>query len=202
VNRKQVIHYTDYKSPYAYLALEPTFALEKEFDLEVVWRPYTLDIESFAGSVEDRNPVQWRKVKYAYMDMRRFARKRDLIIRGPRKVYDSHPASIGMLFAQDKGKEVFRKYNETVFYRFWNHQIEVDDIDAIESVLEESGAEIFGFRSFLNGAGRKRHDKIKLEAEKCGVFGVPSFIFEEELFWGFDRMDLLREKIESSMEKL
>jgi len=195
VSKKQVIHYTDYKSPYAYLAVESAYALEEDFDLEVIWHPYTLDIESFAGSVENRNPVQWRKIKYAYMDMRRFATKRDLIIKGPRKVYDSHPATIGMLFAQDQGREIFRKYNDAVFYRFWNHMIEVDDIDAIEAILAEAGADIRDYRPFLEGDGRKRHNDIKLEAEKQGVFGVPSFLFEGELFWGYDRINLLRERI-------
>lgn len=195
MRKMQVIHYTDYKSPYAYLAVEAAYALEEDFDLEVIWRPYTLDIESFAGSVEDRNPVQWRKVKYAYMDMRRFATKRNLIIKGPRKVYDSHPATIGMLFAQDQGREVFRKYNDAVFYRFWNHIIEVDDIDAIEAILAEAGADVSEYRTFLEGEGRKQHDDIKLDAEKHGVFGVPSFLFEGEQFWGYDRIDMLRERI-------
>ncbi|USG61702.1 DsbA family protein [Sneathiella marina] len=195
MSKLQVIHYTDYKSPYAYLAVEAAYALEEDFDLEVIWRPYTLDIESFAGSVENRNPVQWRKVKYAYMDMRRFATKRDLIIKGPRKVYDSHPATIGMLFAQDQGREIFRNYNDAVFYRFWNHIVEVDDVGAMEAILMESGADVRGYRAFLKGEGRKRHDDIKCDAEKQGVFGVPSFLFEGEQFWGYDRIDLLRERI-------
>ncbi len=34
-----IITYTDYKSPYAFLAKEMTYALEREFDVEVDWRP-------------------------------------------------------------------------------------------------------------------------------------------------------------------
>jgi 2-hydroxychromene-2-carboxylate isomerase len=195
VSKQRVIHYTDYKSPYAYLAVQLAYDLETDFDLEVVWRPYTLDIPSFLGSVEERSETQWRKVKYAYMDMRRFANKRNLTIKGPRKVYDSRPANIGMLYAQNHGPEVFRAYNDVVFYRFWNHILEVDDVDAIEAVLAEVGADSDGYRPFLQGEGLKIHDDIKAEADQQGIFGVPSFLHEGEIFWGCDRVDLLREKL-------
>ncbi|MBT3700587.1 MAG: disulfide bond formation protein DsbA [Alphaproteobacteria bacterium] len=196
MSKKRVFHYTDYKSPYAYLAVQLAYDLEKDFDLEVVWRPYTLDIPSFLGSVEERSETQWRKVKYAYMDMRRFANKRNLTIKGPRKVYDSRPANIGMLYAQNHGPEVFRAYNDAVFYRFWNHILEIDDVDAIEAVLAEVGANSDGYRPFLQGEGLIIHDDLKAEADQQGIFGVPSFVHEGEIFWGCDRVDLLREKLE------
>ena len=28
-----------------------------------------------------------------------------------------------------------------------------------------------------------------------GVFGIPTFVLDGELFWGTDRMDLLRERL-------
>ncbi|MCR9212320.1 MAG: DsbA family protein [Proteobacteria bacterium] len=193
MSRRTVIHYTDYKSPFAYLAVEPTYELEEEFDLEVIWRPYTLDIASFAGSVEERSEEQWRKIKYSYMDMRRFANKRNLTVKGPRRIYNATTASIGMLYAQDQG--VFRLYNDSVFKRFWTHDIDLDEVDEIEGALKDAGADVSGFEAFLAGDGKTRHAAIKEEAHKHGVFGVPSYVFEDELFWGCDRIDLLKERL-------
>ena len=34
------------------------------------------------------------------------------------------------------------------------------------------------------------------EAEASGVFGVPTFVFDGELFWGGDRIGLLRERLD------
>ena len=75
--------YTDYKSPYAYLAKDPVYDLERETAVRVEWLPYTLDIPAFLGSArvdaegnvveEARNDHQWRRVKYSYMDCRREA---------------------------------------------------------------------------------------------------------------------------------
>ena len=191
--KRQILHVTDYKSPFAYLAKDPTYALEDEFDVAVEWRHFTLDIPSFLGAVETRNETEWRKVRYAYMDMRRWANKRGLTVKGPRRIYDSSPAAIGMQYAQDQN--VFRPYNDRVFHRFWNHQLEIDDIVALTAVLDEVGADAAGFASYLASEGRRRHDAMRLETEKLGIFGVPSFVLDGEIFWGYDRMDLLRERL-------
>ena len=45
-----LVVYIDYKSPYAYLAKDPTYAIEDELGIEVDWRPFTLDIPSYLGS--------------------------------------------------------------------------------------------------------------------------------------------------------
>ena len=191
--KRQILHVTDYKSPFAYLAKDPTYALEDEFDVAVEWRHFTLDIPSFLGAVETRNETEWRKVRYAYMDMRRWANKRGLTVKGPRRIYDSSPAAIGMQYAQDQN--VFRPYNDRVFDRFWNHQLEVDDVAALTAVLDEVGADAAGFASYLASEGRRRHDAMRLETENLGIFGVPSFVLDGEIFWGYDRMDLLRERL-------
>ena len=39
-------------------------------------------------------------------------------------------------------------------------------------------------------------DAVIAEAEAMGVFGVPMFVLDGELFWGCDRLDLLRERLD------
>ena len=189
----EITVYTDYKSPYAYLAVEPAYRLEQDFDISLSWLPYTLDIPLFLGSVEDRDENQWRKVRYAYMDARRLANKRGLTVRGPKKIYDSSIAGIGMLFAQREG--VFRAYNDRIFERFWKRELAIEDVDAIAGVLIEAGADTAGFPAFLAGEGRRAHDRIYAEAQELGVFGVPTFVLDGELFWGADRLYLLKERL-------
>jgi 2-hydroxychromene-2-carboxylate isomerase len=117
------------------------------------------------------------------MDCRRQARKRGLVILGTRKIWDSSLAAIGMLWAKRHGKRQFRAYHDRVFERFWRRELDVEDPEAIAAVLSEVDADTTGFRSFLTGAaGRIEHDAIRESAEAAGVFGVPSFIVDGELF--------------------
>jgi 2-hydroxychromene-2-carboxylate isomerase len=191
---KEVTLYIDYKSPYAYLAKDPAYQLERELGLRLNWLPYTLYIPDFLGTVEERNDHQWRRIRYSYMDARRLANRRKITVRGPQKIFDSSIASIGMLYAQRHG--VFRKYNDLVFERFWKRELEIENPEVIAAVLKESGADAAGFTEFLAHEGRVEHDRIAHEAEALGVFGVPMFVYEGELFWGGDRMWLLRERLE------
>ena len=49
--------------------------------------------------------------------------------------------------------------------------------------------------------GGPQHDRLCNEAEASGVFGVPTFVFEGELFWGGDRIGLLRERLDEKVVK-
>jgi 2-oxoisovalerate dehydrogenase E1 component len=143
--------YIDYKSPYAYLAKDPAYQLECDFQVRLEWLPYVLDIPSFLGSArldadggvleENRNAHQWRRVRYSYMDCRRQARKRGLVIRGPRKIWDSTLAAAGMLYAQRTGDGVFRRYHDAVFERFWRRELDIEDVDVIAAVLDRRMAQ-------------------------------------------------------------
>ena len=190
---RAVTVYIDYKSPYAYLAKDSAWELEREFDVRLDWLPYTLDIPEFLGTVEDRNPHQWRRVRYSYMDARRLANRRGLTVRGPQKLFDSSIAAIGMLYAGRH--EVFRKYNDLVFERFWKRALDIEDREAIRMALSEAGAPVADFFDFLDGDGRRAHDRICRQAEEIGVFGVPTFVVDGEIFWGGDRLWMVREKL-------
>jgi 2-hydroxychromene-2-carboxylate isomerase len=202
---KTIVVYTDYKSPYAYLAKDLIYGLEDEFHVRLDWLPYTLDIPSYLGSARlddrgeviqsERSPHQWRRVRYSYMDCRRQARKRGLVILGTRKIWDSSIAAIGMLWAKRQGPAVFRAYNDRVFERFWRRELDIEDASVITAVLAEAGATMTGFDHYLEGDGRREHDAIRAAAETAGVFGVPTLIVDGELFWGREHLSDIREML-------
>jgi 2-hydroxychromene-2-carboxylate isomerase len=189
----EVTIWIDYVSPYAFVAKASAYELEQDYDLALTWRPYTLDVASYMGSVAERDPHHWRRVRYAYMDARRFANKQGLTLMGPKKIYYARPANAAMLYAQKH--DVFRAYNDLAFDRFWRRAFDPEKVDEVEALLSEAGAPA-GFAAFLEGAGGAEHDRLRDEAEASGVFGVPTFVFDGELFWGGDRIGLLRERLD------
>jgi len=199
---RTVTAYIDYKSPYTYLAKDLAHELERDFGVHLDWLPYVLDIPSFLGSArlddsgsvieEQRNPHQWRRVRYSYMDCRRQARKRGLVIRGPQKIWDSTLAAIGMLYAKRQGSEVLRRYHDITFERFWKRELDIEDPGVIRAVLEEAGADTAGFAAYVAGEGREELEQICRAAEANGVFGVPSFVVDGELFWGREHLPDIR----------
>jgi len=88
MEKTRVRIYTDYKSPYAFVANRRLFELEEKHGVELEWLPYTLRVAEFMGTVEERTPHFWRKVRYAYMDARRFANAQGFTMKGPREIDD------------------------------------------------------------------------------------------------------------------
>jgi 2-hydroxychromene-2-carboxylate isomerase len=197
-----LIVYIDFKSPYAYLASEPTFELEDQLGIEADWRPLTLDIPSYLGSArldergnvveQNRTDQQWAAVKYAYRDARRYAALRDLTLRGTVKIWDTSIAHIGMMWAKRQGREVLRAYIRGVYAPFWRRELDAEDPAVIASMLARAGGEVGGFESFLRGEGRAEHDSMQPAIFDAGIFGVPSYVAGGELFFGRENLPRVR----------
>ncbi|MEQ9121770.1 MAG: DsbA family protein [Alphaproteobacteria bacterium] len=191
--------YIDYKSPYAYLALGPTRELAAELGLKLDWLPYSLRIENFLGEVESRNPHQWRRVKYSYMDARRLANERGLIVRGPKKLFDSTVGHVGLLFAKDAGADVLERYHDIVFEGFFKRELDIEVEADVLGALDRAGAPASKFPEYLAGPGRERLDRTLKDAEdRLGVFGVPTYVVDGEIFWGGDRIGQVRRRLEQT----
>ncbi len=206
MNERAVSLYVDTKSPYAYLAKDLVYDLERETGARVDWLPYTLDIPAYLGSarlddagrvVEDaRNEHQWRRVRYSYMDCRREAARRGLVLLGPRKIFDSSLANLALLHAKRRGQE--RAYLDRVFAGFFRRALDLEDEAALTAVLAELDADAAGFAAYARGPGRAELAAIQRQAEAAGVFGVPSFLFPDgDLYWGREHLARVRERLES-----
>lgn len=197
MNKKKITLYVDYKSPYAFVAKNLAYQLEQEHPVELDWLPYTLHIEDYLDTVEQRSAHNWRKVRYGYMDARRLANRQGLTLKGPQRIFSAYYASVGMLYAKQNG--FFRAYNDAVFESFWKRELDVDSLDAMCTMVALLGGDPAGYRAYAEGEGRAEHDAIRNHAEEIGVFGVPTFVLDGELFFGGDRIPLLIERIEESV---
>jgi 2-hydroxychromene-2-carboxylate isomerase len=185
----EVKMYSHYKSPFAYLAFDPAFELEQRFRIRLRWIPFQLRIKGKG----ERSLYSEHKARYSYLDARRWAKRRGLVIRGPLKVYDTEPALIGGLFAEQQGRLL--DYSRRVYERFFKRELEADDADAVANVIANLGMSAGDYRKYLSGDGALAYQRAQDEAANDHVFGVPLFIFEGEPFWGHDRIPILEDRL-------
>ena len=181
--------YSDYKSPFAYLAFDLAFALEQRFRIRLRWIPFQLRIKGKG----ERSLYSEHKARYSYLDARRWAKPRGLVIRGPLKVYDTTPALIGGLFAEQHGRLL--DYSRKVYEFFFKRELEADDADAVAKVIANLGMSANDYRKYLSGEGALAYQRAQDEAAADHVFGVPLFIFQDEPFWGHDRLPVLEGRL-------
>jgi 2-hydroxychromene-2-carboxylate isomerase len=188
--------YYDFKSPFTYLAMEPAYRLEETHRVRLRFLPHELAVQdAYGGELGQRKPRNWNKVRYLYADVRRFANERGMIIRGPQKIFDSRLALTSGLYADRHGR--FRPYADRVFERFFKRELDIESIDALCAVAAEAGLDADGLRRYVAGAGPAELKAAADEAERDGVFGVPTFVVAGELFWGNDRVEWVIKKLDA-----
>ena len=188
--------YYDYKSPFAYLAMAPAYALMESHRVRLHYIPHELNVRgAFGGEVEQRPEREWRKVRYLYLDARRYANARGMIIRGPQKIFDSKLSLMSGLWADKHG--LFRPYSDRVFERFFKRELNIEDGDALAAVMKEVGLDVDGFKRFTLHDGPRELQDVFAEGDRDGVFGVPTFIVDGEPFWGNDRVEWVVKKLDA-----
>lgn len=189
MERKEVKMYSDYKSPFAYLAFDPAFALQERFAVRLRWIPFQLRIKDRG----QRSAYSDYKAKYSYLDARRWAKPREILIRAPQKVYDTTPALIGGLFAETQG--CLLEYSRKAYELFFRREFEADQPEAVAALIASLGLSAGDYREYLNGEGARAYARAQEEAAADNVFGVPLFFFEREPFWGHDRLPVLEQRL-------
>ena len=184
--------YTDLRSPYTFVAKAEVYRWEEDFGVVVDWWPYTTPLEDAFGPAEGRDERQLRKIRYAYMNVRRLGAAQGLTIRGTKRIFNPTPAHVGLLQARDDG--VFRAFHDLAFERVFRRELDPDDPAHVRAALAEAGGDVDAWsRRLRNGAAEL--EAIDRRAEAQGVFGVPSFILGGELFWGTDTLAQIRQKL-------
>jgi 2-hydroxychromene-2-carboxylate isomerase len=188
--------YYDFKSPFTYLALEPSLGLEQSHRVSLRFIPRDFEPRvAYGGELEQRQPHDWNKVRYLYEDVRRFANERGMIIRGPQKLFDSRLAMMSGIYADRHGR--FREYAPRVFERFFKRELDIEDPVAIAAVLCECNLDADDFARYASSDGPGDLELARAEADRDGVFGVPTIIVAGEPFWGNDRIDWVIKKLDT-----
>ncbi|MEL6725016.1 MAG: DsbA family protein [Pseudomonadota bacterium] len=197
-----LIVYVDVKSPYAFVAIRPTLALETEFGLQFDWRPLTLDIPSYLGSAEKkkgkvvaskgRSPRTWNAIRYSYRDARRYAERQGLTLKGTEKIWDSHLPNIGILWVMQTAREKLGAYFEAIYPPFWRRELDIEDITVVETCLKQAGVETAGFIEYTSGEGLALHDELQPQFHAHGIYGVPTYVLGDEILFGREHIPYLR----------
>jgi 2-hydroxychromene-2-carboxylate isomerase len=189
----EIKFYFAYTSPFSYLAWAPARDLERTHRVKLRFIPYGVNIRKTYGNLDDP-AVERKKVRYLYLDARRIAKERGLIIYPPKKIFSCRLAFYGGQFAAMHDR--FLPYSDRVFERFWKHELDVEQAAAIDGLLSEVGLDANDFHRYAETDARADLERCFEEAAADQVFGVPFFMAEGEPFWGEDRVDWIIRKLD------
>jgi len=182
--------YFDFGSPYSFLAHKEIRRIEKENSIKIKYMPVLLG--GILKLAENKANVDIPlKGKYMIKDCKLWAEKYKIDF----KFNNFFPIITlnlmrGVLIAE---KENFsEKYINKVFDGIWKEGLNLNDALESEKLLKNLKIDTRVFFMKISDQQTKNELRKRTEnAHKKGIFGVPTFIVDNKLFWGQDRLEFV-----------
>ena len=197
MTRKTVEFYFDFGSPAAYLAWTQLPALCANAGAELIFKPMLLG--GVFQATGNRSPVEVpAKGRYVRQDFERHAARYGV----PLHFNPHFPINTLVLMRgatamqmQDGGAR-FGAFCACVFRAMWVDEKNMNDPAVVGAVLQAGGFDAPAFMALVaQPAVKDRLKAVTEEAVARGVFGAPTMFVGEQMFWGQDRLDWVREAV-------
>jgi carboxymethylenebutenolidase len=189
---KIVDYYFSPVSPWTYLGHERLTAIAKKHGANVAPKPVDYGrIFPVSGGV----PVKQRALQrqaYRLVELRRWQAHIGLAMTIEPKYFPAPADSAAVLIcaaARASGADVAMKLAVAFMRACWSEERNIGDEPTLDQVAREQGIDPVALRA--DSAARAVYDKFTQEAIDRGVFGAPSYVYQDEIFWGQDRLEFL-----------
>lgn len=197
--RHSVRLYFDFISPYSYLALTQVERFGEEHAIEWTVRPIlyaaVLDRRGLIGPAEE--PV---KRDYTIRDIVRAADRLGVPLVGPPEhPFNSLAALRPVCAFQDDPRAL--RLAVRLSSMCWGEGQPLTHRETLIAAVDECGLSAEGLAERI--ASPEIKDRLRANTEEAldtGVFGVPTFVWEGELFWGHDRLAHLAGRLTGRLE--
>ena len=192
---KTVTFCFDFGSPYSYLAYNYLSPI-KEAGAQIDLKPVLLGGIFKATGNQPPATVQ-KKGEYMFKDIQRWANKLDISFKmNPYFPILTVPHMRGAILAQKKN--ILEDYMRSMFDSMWLKGLNLDDQEILTQVASESGIDPNDFSEGISNDEIKDELKVNTQfAIDKGAFGVPTYFFENEMFWGIDSIKFLLESLKN-----
>lgn len=194
--------YIDFKSPDAYLALDPTLALQLATGVQIDWLPFSTELTQDSShqsrpatddGFEDFKLRRQRvKDNYTLKNKVRYAQLLDLSEEDIHRSCDSTMASMGLLWLKDDSQTLVVKYIRGVFEMFFRAHRNIGSFQVVNDVINAIGADTWGFDRFVANEGRRMFEKIQQQVSELGLYATPAYVFKGERFQGREHIPLIK----------
>ena len=186
-------YYLSVVSPWSYLGHRRFCDIAKDNSAEILYLPIDSSIlfaKTGGLALKDRSP---QRKRYRMQELRRWRSRLELELNLEPQYFptDSNLASRVIIGAIEAGHDVAELAYQ-LMRAVWVREEDVSETSVVVGAIERSGESV---DDLLAAANHSNVQDIIIEnseqAVSKGVFGVPSYVVGEEVFWGQDRLEFL-----------
>ena len=187
---KEVEFYFDFISPYAYLAYKKIQSLPK--DIKIKYKPVLLGALHNLEGITAPAFIK-PKLKHMISDCDLIANKnKSNFIWNSKFPINSLSVMRGYLFINAENREL---YMNVMFDAYWKDNLDISNEKILKNLIEK--CKINSIKFFDGIKDLKIKDELKSitqEAHDKGIFGAPTFVVNNKIFWGQDRLEFALEE--------
>lgn len=187
---KSVEYFISISSPWSYIGLDAFAELAAKNDVNI--KPYLTTVVEENGGIFSRNRPEIRRA-YWIRDLKRWAgvRGKTLILENRPELSDPTPASFFVIATYLDGQD-WIGVTRALQHAFWSEAKDIGRPDIREAIVNAAG---FDGATLLRRQGdddvQQKWAADRIHARERGVFGFPTFAYEDELYWGQDNLPFL-----------
>jgi 2-hydroxychromene-2-carboxylate isomerase len=187
---KEVEFYFDFISPYAYLAYKKIQSLPK--DIKIKYKPVLLGALHNLEGITAPSFIK-PKLKHMISDCDLIANKnKSNFIWNSKFPINSLSIMRGYLFINAENREL---YMNVMFDAYWKDNLDISNEKILKNLIEK--CKINSSKFFDGIKDLKIKDELKSitqDAHDKGIFGAPTFVVNNKIFWGQDRLEFALEE--------
>lgn len=184
--KKKINFYFDFLSPYSYVAW--TWVRVQDYDFT-----YTpVSIPSIISHYGTLGPAQIKpKRNYLFKDLLRYTKMNNIPFTSPKNLPFNSLYALRLALAEVSG-ESQKEVIDTIFRAGWEHGLDIGSDDVLREILAQKGQPVDELFAKMEAREARIHLKNNIsKALEQDLFGVPSFLVDEEIFWGNDSIKYL-----------
>ena len=180
--------YFDFISPYSFLAHKEISKIEKKNSIKIKYKPILL------GGLHNLHGIKApafipAKAKHMVRDCKLIAEKNKIKFKF-NSYFPIRTLNLmrGVLVAEEDNYKSY--YIESMFNAIWQDGLNMNDENIIQKILKNLNINPKTF--LLRSASSAVKDSLRKktnEAYEKGIFGAPSFVSNNKIFWGQDRIE-------------
>ena len=182
--------YFDFVSPYSFLAHKEIKRIERKNSIKIIYQPILL------GALHNLHGIKApafipAKAKHMIRDCKLIAERNKIKFRF-NSYFPIRSLNLmrGVIVAEEDNYKSF--YIDSIFNSIWQDGLNLNDENIIQKILKNLNVNPKTF--LLRSASSSIKDSLKKrtnEAYEKGIFGAPSFVSNNKIFWGQDRIEFV-----------
>jgi len=186
----------DLRHPFSYLAFRPTVALAESLGIRVNWLPLEappLKAPSAPGPDDDRG-IRHRRARALAIarEIETYAAAQGLVVRDAYREGPADAANLAWLWLRDRQPDRLEAFLAELLRSYWASELDPAKVAPVAGVLAAVGAEATGFAAWASGPGPAAAEAVAAELRERGLFGVPAFLVEDQVFYGRQHLPMIR----------